>query len=237
MNAKRHGRDTVSGNATATKRPGASSSWMILVAGALVVVLIAGLAIFGINRAKSVQQRPPSRAFCDAGIFHHKQVVSLIVEHDMRLVSCGRTAVNVNRVAVFADRQELVARMEAALQRAQPRPSTAVQIGPLLVCPGERLATWRGEALCLSPREFDILTILVERYGSVVSRDYLFDHLWGLGFAGEARLIDRHVMKLRQKLQDGANQIETVWGVGYRLSCRLETMEQRTAPTKSGAHA
>lgn len=148
-----------------------------------------------------------------------------MVEHDLRQVPRGRSAVGPNCVAVFADRRQLVARMEAALQRAQARAAGSVQIGPLFICPAERAAQWRGQALALTPREFDILLLLAEHHGSVVSRDYLFDYLWGFGFAGEARLIDRHVMKLRQKFGDGANQIETVWGIGYRLSSRLEAMK------------
>lgn len=131
-----------------------------------------------------------------------------------------------DRVALFISRQQLLARMEAALERAQPRPARSIQVGPLSVCTVQRVATWRGQNLPLSPREFDILVMLAERQGSIVSRDDLFNHLWDFGFVGQARLIDRHVMKLRQKLGDGAGLIETIWGTGYRLTSGRELPEE-----------
>jgi len=109
----------------------------------------------------------------------------------------------------------------ALRQREQVRSTPSVHIGPLSICRVERKAAWRGQRLPLTVREFDILTILAENYGRAVPRDLLLDLLLGVGYAGEAWVIDRHVMKLRRKLGDGACQIETVWGIGYRLSCRM----------------
>lgn len=122
-------------------------------------------------------------------------------------------------VSVFSDRRELLARMESALRRKTLRkPPRTVEVGALRICNVNRTATWQGRALDLSPKEFDILAMLAEHCGRVVSRTDLFDHLWGTAFAGEERLIDRHIMKLRQKLGDAASLIETVWGTGYRLA-------------------
>lgn len=143
-----------------------------------------------------------------------------------RTPASGRTG----RVAVFANRQQLVAQMEMALHRAQAQLALSMEIGPLSISRTERTAAWRGRALSLTPREFDILTILAENYGRVVPRNDLLDLLLGVGFAGEARVIDRHVMKLRQKLGDGACQVETVWGIGYRLSCRMGGTDRLARP-------
>jgi DNA-binding response OmpR family regulator len=144
-----------------------------------------------------------------------------LIRHELRQISRTLTTGRTRAVAVFADRLQLVAHMEAALQREQVRSTPSVHIGPLSICRMERKAAWRGQALALTVREFDILTILAENYGRAVPRDLLLDLLLGVGHAGEARVIDRHVMKLRRKLGDGACQIETVWGIGYRLSCRM----------------
>lgn len=150
-------------------------------------------------------------------------VVLLSAMNDTRHRSRGQRPEVQSCVSVFSDRRELVAHMEAALQRTTTqRPVRPVQIGPLSICRSKRVATWQGKALALSPKEFDILAILADHAGRVVSRTFLFSHLWSADVAGEERLVDRHVMKLRQKLQAGASLIETVWGVGYRLAVPLD---------------
>jgi len=164
----------------------------------------------------------------------HGAEVLLIVGHELRQISRTLMTGRTRSVAVFADRLQLIAHMEAALQRERVRSTPSVHIGPLSICRLERTAAWRGRTLSLTVREFDILTILAENYGRAVPRDLLLDLLLGVGHAGEARVIDRHVMKLRRKLGDGACQIETVWGIGYRLSCRMGGAYGPSA-TESGA--
>lgn len=116
-------------------------------------------------------------------------------------------------------RSELLARLEAITERrTYPGPDTLLlHGGSLAIDPQERTATWRGRRLRLSTREFDILLLLAKHAGKALSRDFLFDSLWTEEFAGEGRLVDGHIMRLRKKLRDGAPLIESVRGVGYRL--------------------
>lgn len=111
-----------------------------------------------------------------------------------------------------------MARVEAAAARTTSVGlDHSVTVGALTVCSKRRLATWRGRHLALSPRELDILALLARHRGETLSRSFLIRHLWSEEQAGEVRLIDRHIMKLRKKLDDPAIAIQTVRGVGYRL--------------------
>lgn len=78
-----------------------------------------------------------------------------------------------------------------------------------------------NEKLVLTLKEFELLTMLVENQGKVLTRDLLLDRIWGYDYAGETRTVDVHIRHLRQKIQDedGSNQIiETIRGVGYKAA-------------------
>lgn len=78
-----------------------------------------------------------------------------------------------------------------------------------------------NEKLVLTLKEFELLKILVENSGKVLTRDFLLDKIWGYDYAGETRTVDVHIRHLRQKINDeeGNNQmIETIRGVGYRFN-------------------
>ncbi len=78
--------------------------------------------------------------------------------------------------------------------------------------------TAAGEAVRLRQREFDLLQAFL-RYPSVVlSRERLLSLVWGEDFLGDSRTIDVHVAWLRDKLKEATPRIETVWGVGYKLT-------------------
>jgi two-component system alkaline phosphatase synthesis response regulator PhoP len=119
--------------------------------------------------------------------------------------------------------RELVARVKAVLRRADA-PSTwgagaegRVQAGHLTVDPARREARLGGQLLELRTKEFDLLRVLAEHEGIVLSRQQLLDLAWGFDYYGETRTVDVHVAHLRQQLGDGPVVIETVWGVGYKL--------------------
>lgn len=122
--------------------------------------------------------------------------------------------------AVIMKRSEMLSYIEGLLQKRMDTESVppVLAVGDLMIRAAERSASWRGRSLPLTPKEFDILLLLALHPGETLSRDYLFNTLWSTEFAGEGRLIDRHVMRLRQKLGDGAGLLESVWGVGYRLA-------------------
>ncbi len=119
--------------------------------------------------------------------------------------------------------RELVARVKAVLRRAEA-PSTPgagaegqVQAGHLTVDPARREARLGSQLLELRTKEFDLLRVLAEHQGIVLSRQQLLDLAWGFDYYGETRTVDVHVAHLRQQLGDGPVAIETVWGVGYKL--------------------
>ena len=78
-----------------------------------------------------------------------------------------------------------------------------------------------GEKLGLTLKEFELLKMLIENRGRVLTRDILLEKIWGYDYAGETRTVDVHIRHLRQKIhdEDGNNQmIETIRGVGYKIN-------------------
>jgi len=112
--------------------------------------------------------------------------------------------------------RELIARIQALLRRARPSgdPPT-IESGDLRVDLGAHEATWKGDRLTLTPREFDLLVFLARHPGRVLSREELLRKVWGYDFVGETRTVDVHVRRLRQKLGESP-AIDTVLGSGYK---------------------
>ncbi|MBI5711397.1 MAG: response regulator transcription factor [Candidatus Eisenbacteria bacterium] len=114
--------------------------------------------------------------------------------------------------------RELVARIEALLRRSRPAGEPAVlQVGALRVDTSAREASYRGRALALTPREFDLLAFFARHPGRVLSREELLRKVWGYDYVGETRTVDVHVRRLRSKLGGKDRAIETVTGAGYKL--------------------
>jgi DNA-binding response OmpR family regulator len=114
--------------------------------------------------------------------------------------------------------RELVARVKAVLRRAEPSPGEVLRAGPLTIDPARREARLAGQLLNLRAKEFDLLRVLVEHQGMALKREQLLDLAWGFDYYGETRTVDVHVAHLRRYLGDGPLVIETVWGVGYKLT-------------------
>ncbi|MEY8459825.1 response regulator transcription factor [Eggerthellaceae bacterium 24-137] len=126
---------------------------------------------------------------------------------------------------------ELVSRVNALLRRAARPARGAVSspvvesgqlvCGPVVLTPEARTATAAGVELPLTRKEFDLLRVLLENKGRVLTREQLLDRVWGVSFVGETRTVDMHVKTLRKKLAAAAPGAEetvgTVRGVGYRL--------------------
>jgi two-component system alkaline phosphatase synthesis response regulator PhoP len=119
--------------------------------------------------------------------------------------------------------RELVARVKAVLRRADAssaapaEPGGVVRAGPLTIDPARREARLGDRRLDLRAKEFDLLKVLAEHQGMVLSRQQLLDLAWGFDYYGETRTVDVHVAHLRRWLGDGPVTIETVWGIGYKL--------------------
>lgn len=107
---------------------------------------------------------------------------------------------------------ELLARVRAAARRADPRQLSA---GPLKVDIGSRRAFLVDVELSLSPKEFDLLTVLVRNAGDVVTREQLLSEVWQMPWHSSGRTLDQHISWLRAKI--GAELIVTVRGTGFRL--------------------
>ncbi|MCU0514553.1 MAG: response regulator transcription factor [Anaerolineae bacterium] len=116
--------------------------------------------------------------------------------------------------------RELVARIKAILRRSERKAAPEAKpltLGNLLINPEQRLVQVDGVTVDLRMKEFDLLLMLAENPGIVFSRERLLDVVWGYNFAGETRTVDVHVAHLRHKLRQMSPQVETVWGVGYKL--------------------
>jgi DNA-binding response OmpR family regulator len=122
---------------------------------------------------------------------------------------------------------ELLARVKALLRRVELIEETLRQdkalIKEVLVLGDLRLDAenhWvrlNGEALDLSRTEFDLLQLLMRNPNRAFSRAYLLDVIWGADYFGGDRSVDNAILRLRKKLGSLGEQIETVWGLGYRL--------------------
>ncbi|MBQ7131951.1 MAG: response regulator transcription factor [Oscillospiraceae bacterium] len=113
---------------------------------------------------------------------------------------------------------ELISRIKAVLRRTNETESfKEYQVGSIYVCPSKHIVKVNGLTVSLSLKEFNLLCLLVEKNGCVVNRDEILNAVWGYSFDGENRTVDVHIRKLRQKLGDAGNCIETVKGVGYKI--------------------
>lgn len=114
---------------------------------------------------------------------------------------------------------ELLARIKALLRRARPTTGNVLRFGDLTLNTATREVERRGRKVDLTTREFDLLEFLLRHARQVLSRDVIFERVWGVDFLGESNVIDVHVMRLRDKLESGgeARLIHTIRGAGYSL--------------------
>jgi two-component system alkaline phosphatase synthesis response regulator PhoP len=116
--------------------------------------------------------------------------------------------------------RELVARIKAALRRLQkgsaPAESKAMTFKHVRIDTGSRQVWVDGEEVDLTAIEFDLLRVLADHRGMVLSREQLLEKVWGYDYYGEIRVVDVHIGHIRQKLGD-ESLIATVRGVGYRF--------------------
>ncbi|MEA5142042.1 MAG: response regulator transcription factor [Oscillibacter sp.] len=113
---------------------------------------------------------------------------------------------------------ELMARVRAVLRRTVPEEQNReYQVGKLYVCPARHTVSVNGEEVTLTYKEFQILCLLLENQGMVLSRNALMDQVWGMEIDRENRTLDVHIRTLRSKLGDAGAYIETVRGVGYKI--------------------
>ena len=118
--------------------------------------------------------------------------------------------------------QELILRVAAVLRRVQQAPPAGkggktVRVGPFAVDTGAARAEVDGRELDLTPTEYRLLLTLMERRGRVQSRRQLLEAVWEVTANIATRTVDMHVQRLRNKLGEHADWVETVRGFGYRF--------------------
>jgi two-component system response regulator ResD len=118
--------------------------------------------------------------------------------------------------------RELVARVKAVLRRTRQQQETedVLEFDGLVIKPASREVYLMEQSLSLTPKEFDLLYFLARSAGRVFTREQILEQVWGYNFFGEARTVDTHVTRLREKMSKipGASQyVTTVWGVGYKF--------------------
>jgi two-component system alkaline phosphatase synthesis response regulator PhoP len=126
---------------------------------------------------------------------------------------------------------EMLARVNAVLRRAMEAAGAAAQehgeepeenviiAGDLKIYPDKYEVLLGGEPITLRPKEFEVLLYLVQRPGTVVTRDDLMNVVWGFDYVGGQRTVDVHVSSLRKKLEMNQQtvHIDSIRGVGYKL--------------------
>ena len=111
---------------------------------------------------------------------------------------------------------ELISRVKALLRRSQIIPEEEViQVGPVMMDQNKRKVSAYGEACELTYKEYELLHLLMQNAGIVISRDVILNRVWGTDYEGESRTIDMHIKTLRKKLGEAGSMIQTVRNVGY----------------------
>lgn len=113
--------------------------------------------------------------------------------------------------------REVIARVKALLRRHHRDEDRLYRFGDLTVNFSRHEVAAAGKVLDLTPKEFLLLKALILANGRVLSRDQLLDQVWGYDYYGESRTVDVHVRRLRKKLDNWAELVETVKGFGYRI--------------------
>lgn len=122
---------------------------------------------------------------------------------------------------------ELVARIKSVMRRTQVSQALitsetrhVITVGPLRLDIDANRLYKHGQAIELTPKEYQVINVFMEHPDKALTRDELLNLAWGEDFVGDPKTIDVHVRKLREKIEDNSSKpvwIETVWGRGYRF--------------------
>lgn len=117
--------------------------------------------------------------------------------------------------------REMVARVKAVLRRTQGADNAQREVltfPQLVLDKAANRVEVAGQEVQLTPREFDLLWFLASRPERVFAREQLLEAVWGYSYLGDARTVDTHIRRLREKLRPaGVSYIKTVWGKGYKF--------------------
>jgi two-component system OmpR family response regulator len=116
--------------------------------------------------------------------------------------------------------EELILRIKAILRRSTKNVDvpSLLSCGPISIDDDQHLVSFNGEEVDLSPTEYRLLQILIEKKGRVLSKNLLLDEVWGITFESESTVVDTYISYLRKKLhRDGFEGIKTIRGVGFQI--------------------
>ena len=112
----------------------------------------------------------------------------------------------------------LVARVDAILRRTNNIGQDQIeQAGDIEINKAAHIVTVKGEPIELSFKEFELLSYFIQNKGNALSRENILNNVWNYDYFGDARTIDTHVKKLRNKLGECGKYIVTIWGMGYKF--------------------
>ena len=112
----------------------------------------------------------------------------------------------------------LVARVNALLRRTSGLSmDQTIAAGGIEIDKAAHIVKIDGNMIDLSFKEFELLTYFIENQGIALSREKILNNVWNLAIIRDARTIDTHVKKLRNKLGDKGEYIRTIWGMGYKF--------------------
>ena len=114
--------------------------------------------------------------------------------------------------------RELLARVRAVLRRIEGEAGESYDDGRLRIDFEDVRVSCDTKNVKLTHKEFQLLSTLAKKKGRVITRQHLLDQVWGYSYYGDARTLDVHIRRLRQKLETCGDCIETVVGVGYRFT-------------------
>jgi two-component system OmpR family response regulator len=114
--------------------------------------------------------------------------------------------------------EELLLRVENLLKRNKSAAPTSFNCGPISLYEDEHKVTFDSSEVELSPTEFNLLVVLMQNQGRVLTKEKLLEVVWGLDFETSTNVVDTYISYLRKKLhKDGFEGIKTVRGVGFKL--------------------
>jgi DNA-binding response OmpR family regulator len=125
--------------------------------------------------------------------------------------------------------KEMLARVRAVLRRVDESADKKYEDDLLTMDFVEMRVTCQGEKIKLTNKEFMLLSVMAKSADRVLARQQLLDNVWGNAYYGDTRTLDVHIRRLRQKLGDCGDCIETVVGVGYRFTGCSKTRARNAA--------
>ena len=113
---------------------------------------------------------------------------------------------------------ELISRVKAVLRRSTRMETGEYSLRNLTLDPDNYTVFVDNQPVALTLKEFELLKLLLENRGTVLTRDRILEKIWGYDFDGETRTVDVHIRTLRAKLKTAGDLVETVRGIGYRIA-------------------